>query len=56
VLHGAEDPLIRPSAARRIAASVPGARYVELPGVGPDLPREIWPTVAREIRAQADRA
>ncbi|MBO3742616.1 alpha/beta fold hydrolase [Actinoplanes flavus] len=56
VLHGERDPLIRPAAGRRIAASVPNARYVELPGAGHDLPREIWPTVAREIRAHADEA
>ncbi|KUL22747.1 alpha/beta fold hydrolase [Actinoplanes awajinensis] len=53
VMHGAQDPLGRPAAGRRIAASVPGARYVEFPGVGHDMPRAIWPTVAREIRAQA---
>jgi pimeloyl-ACP methyl ester carboxylesterase len=53
VLHGAQDPLIRPSAGRRIAASVPDARYVELPGVGHDLPRESWPVVVRELRALA---
>ncbi|GIE99960.1 alpha/beta fold hydrolase [Paractinoplanes rishiriensis] len=53
VLHGEQDPLIRPAAGRRIAASVPGARYVELPGTGHDLPREIWPAVVREIRARA---
>ncbi len=51
VLHGELDPLVRPAAGRRIAASVPAARYVELPGVGHDLPREIWPTMVREIRA-----
>ena len=50
VLHGEHDPLIRPAAGRRIAASVPDARYVELPGTGHDLPREMWPTVVREIR------
>ncbi|GAB2577811.1 alpha/beta hydrolase [Paractinoplanes abujensis] len=53
VLHGERDPLARPAAGRRIAASVPGARYVELPGVGHDLPRAIWPAVATEIRAVA---
>ncbi|MEU4164753.1 alpha/beta fold hydrolase [Actinoplanes sp. NPDC026670] len=55
VLHGGKDPLIRPSAGRRIAASAPGARYVELPGVGHDLPREIWATVAGEIRVDSAR-
>lgn len=54
VIHGERDPLIRPAAGRRLAASIPDARYVELPGVGHDLPREIWPTVVREIRARAN--
>ncbi|AGZ41123.1 alpha/beta fold hydrolase [Actinoplanes friuliensis] len=53
VLHGEKDPLCRPSAGRRIAALVPDARYVELPGTGHDLPREIWSTVVRELRALA---
>lgn len=56
VLHGERDPLLRPSAGRRIAETVPGARLVPLPGVGHDLPREVWPTVVREVRALADTA
>ncbi|MET8122627.1 alpha/beta hydrolase [Micromonospora sp. NPDC005189] len=53
VLHGEHDPLIRPAAGRRIAASVPNARYVEFPGTGHDLPREIWPIVVRDLRTLA---
>ncbi|MFD0428076.1 alpha/beta fold hydrolase [Streptomyces zhihengii] len=34
VLHGLRDPLLRVSAARDIAAAVPGARLRALPGVG----------------------
>ncbi|GAA3773774.1 alpha/beta hydrolase [Plantactinospora mayteni] len=56
VLHGEQDPLLRPAAGRRIAKAVPNARYVELPGTGHDLPRAIWPTVVQEIRALADAA
>lgn len=56
VMHGEKDPLGRPAAGRRIAASAPGARYVELPGVGHDLPREVWPRVVGEIRALATGA
>ncbi|SNY37329.1 Pimeloyl-ACP methyl ester carboxylesterase [Paractinoplanes atraurantiacus] len=54
VMHGERDPLLRPAAGRRIAASVPNARYVELPGAGHDLPREMWRTVVSEIRALAN--
>jgi pimeloyl-ACP methyl ester carboxylesterase len=56
VLHGADDPLLRPAAARRTAAAIPGARLVILPGVGHDLPAEVFPLVADEVRAVADRA
>jgi pimeloyl-ACP methyl ester carboxylesterase len=34
VLHGAEDELVPPAAARYLAGRIPGAQYVELPGVG----------------------
>ena len=56
VLHGAADPLLRPSAARRTAAAIKDARLLILPGVGHDLPKAVWPEVAAEVRALADRA
>ena len=55
VLHGAADPLLRPAAARDTAAAISGARLVILPGVGHDLPAAVWPRVADEVRAVADR-
>ncbi|MFI0215052.1 alpha/beta fold hydrolase [Streptomyces lydicus] len=54
VLHGADDPLVKPSAGRAVAARVPGARFVELPGVGHDLPEAVWQDVARRVRRLAD--
>jgi pimeloyl-ACP methyl ester carboxylesterase len=56
VLHGAEDQVLRPSAARRTAAAIPGARLQVLPGMGHFIPRELWPLYAREVRAIADQA
>src|SRR6266851_4057710 len=56
VLHGAADPLLRRAAARRTAAAINGARLVILPGVGHYLPAEVYPQIADEIRALADRA
>ena len=55
VLHGERDPLLRPAAARRTAAAIEGARLVLLPGVGHDVPAAVWPRVAGEVRALADR-
>ena len=34
VLHGADDELVAPEAARYLASRIPGARFVELPDVG----------------------
>jgi pimeloyl-ACP methyl ester carboxylesterase len=56
VLHGAQDPLLRPAAARRTAAAIRGARLVILPGIGHYLPATVYPQVADEVRALADRA
>ncbi|MFF2193036.1 alpha/beta fold hydrolase [Streptomyces sp. NPDC058157] len=56
VLHGEEDPLLRASAARAIAAAVPGARLRLVPGLGHFLAREVWATYADELRTLADRA
>jgi pimeloyl-ACP methyl ester carboxylesterase len=51
VLHGAQDPLLRPAAARRTAAAIRGARLVILPGVGHYLPAAVYPQIADEVRA-----
>jgi pimeloyl-ACP methyl ester carboxylesterase len=55
VLHGEQDPLLRVSAARDIAAAVPEARLRTLPGVGHFLAGDVWATYADELRALADR-
>jgi pimeloyl-ACP methyl ester carboxylesterase len=56
VLHGTRDPLIRPSGGRATAKAIPGARLRLIEGMGHDLPRELWPTFAEEIAANAARA
>jgi pimeloyl-ACP methyl ester carboxylesterase len=56
VLHGEADPILRVAAGRATAKAVDGARLVTLPGVGHDLPAELWPTVAREVADLARRA
>jgi pimeloyl-ACP methyl ester carboxylesterase len=56
VLHGADDQVLRPSAALRTAAAIPGARLAVLSGMGHFIPAELWPLYAREVRAVADLA
>lgn len=50
VLHGADDPLVRTSAARAVAREIPGAKLVVLDGVGHDLPPVAWPAIAEHTR------
>ena len=42
VMHGDRDTLIDPSGGRRTAELVPGARYVEIEGLGHDYPAAVW--------------
>ncbi|WP_210271437.1 alpha/beta hydrolase [Rhizobium sp. RM] len=38
VIHGTDDPLILPACGEETAASIPGARYMPVEGMGHDLP------------------
>jgi pimeloyl-ACP methyl ester carboxylesterase len=42
VIHGSRDTLIDPSGGRRTAELIPGARYVEIVGMGHDYPAAVW--------------
>ena len=42
VMHGDRDTLIDPSGGRRTAELIPGARYVEIEGMGHDYPAAVW--------------
>jgi pimeloyl-ACP methyl ester carboxylesterase len=55
-IHGADDPLLRPSAAAALARAVPGGRAVVFAGMGHELPRTLWPALAEEIARTAQRA
>ncbi|HEX6686341.1 MAG TPA: hypothetical protein VF062_26455 [Candidatus Limnocylindrales bacterium] len=53
----ADDPLLRgPAAARALAAAVPGARGIVLPGTGYDLSVPHWPAIIDYITQIAARA
>lgn len=45
VLHGADDTLISPNAAKRTAEIIPGAQLVILDDMGHDVPEPLWPQV-----------
>jgi pimeloyl-ACP methyl ester carboxylesterase len=56
ILHGQDDRLIRPDGGHAIAAAIPHATLVLLPGMGHDVPESLWPNIIEQIRAVADRA
>jgi pimeloyl-ACP methyl ester carboxylesterase len=56
VIHGADDKLVRPSGGRATAKAIPGARLVEIAGMGHGLPRAAWPRIIDAIVENAGRA
>jgi pimeloyl-ACP methyl ester carboxylesterase len=56
VIHGEDDPLIPFSGGEATAKAVPGARLLAIPGMGHDLPIELWPTIVDAIADNAERA
>jgi pimeloyl-ACP methyl ester carboxylesterase len=56
VIHGESDPLVPLRAGRATAAAIPNAELIAIPGMGHDMPRELWPTFVDAIARNADRA
>jgi pimeloyl-ACP methyl ester carboxylesterase len=56
VFHGDSDPLVPFRGGRATAEAVPGARLVAIPGMGHDLPREVWPRLVDAVAETTARA
>jgi len=56
VIHGDGDRLVDISGGRATAKAIPDAKLVVLPGMGHDLPRELWPQIIDAIVHNADLA
>jgi pimeloyl-ACP methyl ester carboxylesterase len=56
VIHGDRDPLVNVSGGRATAKAIPGARLIEIPGMGHDMPREHWPQIISAITETAASA
>ena len=56
VIHGTVDKMIRPSGGRATAKAIPGARLMEIEGMGHDLPRGAWPQIVDAIAEHARAA
>jgi len=55
VIHGTADPLVPVEGGRAIAAGIPGAKLVEIEGMGHALPEAVWPRVIGAISDHAKR-
>jgi pimeloyl-ACP methyl ester carboxylesterase len=49
VIHGSEDPMVRPRNGRNVARAIEGARYVVVDGMGHDLPEPVWRPVVEAL-------
>lgn len=55
VIHGAEDPLLRVAGGRQTAQAIPGARYLEVPGMAHFIGKARWDQIAGAIIEHARR-
>ncbi|HEX2415634.1 MAG TPA: alpha/beta fold hydrolase [Thermoleophilaceae bacterium] len=56
VIHGTDDPLVPFRGGAATARAIPGADLIAVPGMGHDLPRDVWPKVFEALKANAQRA
>src|SRR3954451_12878505 len=56
VVHGEADLLVPVAGGKATAEAIPDAELLVLPGMGHDLPVELWPTIIDAIVRTADRA
>lgn len=56
VIHGKKDPLMRPGCGKAVAKAIPDAQLNLIPGMGHDLPRELWPKITGLLASNSRRA
>jgi pimeloyl-ACP methyl ester carboxylesterase len=56
VIHGTDDPLIPFRGGVATARAIPGAELIAIPGMGHDLPREVWPKLIDALAKNVERA
>lgn len=53
IIHGEADPVVSFEAAKELAATIPNAKLIAIPGMGHDLPKQLIPKVVNGILAAA---
>ncbi|MGN6168091.1 MAG: alpha/beta fold hydrolase, partial [Solirubrobacteraceae bacterium] len=54
VIHGSDDPLVRPSGGRATAEAIRCARLLMLDGMGHEMPPALWPQIIDAITETAN--
>lgn len=56
VIHGREDPMVAFAAGEETAATIPGAEFLPIDGMGHDQPRPLWPRLIDAVTGLTARA
>jgi pimeloyl-ACP methyl ester carboxylesterase len=56
VFHGTDDVLVPVENGRLVAGAVPGARLIEVEGMGHDIPERVWSDLADAVEELAQRS
>jgi pimeloyl-ACP methyl ester carboxylesterase len=56
VVHGTHDKMVHVSGGRATSRAIPGSELLLVPGMGHDVPRDLYDTFVDAIRRVADRA
>jgi pimeloyl-ACP methyl ester carboxylesterase len=56
VVHGTDDILVPIENGRLVAGAVPGARFIEIQGMGHDIPERVWSELADGIEELARKS
>jgi pimeloyl-ACP methyl ester carboxylesterase len=56
VIHGTDDPLVPFRGGVATARAIPDAEFIALPGMGHDLPNEVWPKLIDAVVGNTERA
>lgn len=56
VIHGEDDPLVRPGCGKAVARAIPDARLLMVKGMGHDIPPGLWDTLTQALVVNIRRA
>jgi pimeloyl-ACP methyl ester carboxylesterase len=56
VIHGSDDPLMRPRNGRGVARAIAGARFLVVDGMGHDLPEPVWEPIVDALTENFQKA